>query len=92
MFKFVSCSAIYMLKAFIDKGIPKRSIEAKLFGGANVLASPPGRESVGAQNLKTAMAFIKENGLRLVSQDTGGKKGRTLYFYSDTGEVLLKKH
>jgi len=91
-FKYVACSARYMLESFLNKGISKNAIEVKLFGGANVLNTKGGRETVGEQNIRVAMGFIAKNRLNLVGKDIGGELGRTMYFYSDTGEVLLRTH
>ncbi len=44
------------------------------------------------QNLKIAHKMLKCFDLTISSKNIGGEIGRTLYFYSDTGEVLLKEN
>jgi chemotaxis protein CheD len=91
-FKFVTCSAQYMLEQFNQYGIQNREIEVKLFGGANVFQTNGTAKTIGSQNLKVAMEFIQKYNLHLVNQHIGGKTGITIYFHSHTGKVFLKKH
>jgi len=67
--------------------------EVKLFGGADVLV-PSGRTngslSVGRQNVDAALQVIERLGLRLTSFDTGGERGRKIFFCSGTGEVFMR--
>lgn len=67
--------------------------EAKLFGGANVLVTgrrPDNSASVGTQNVEAALRAIERLGLRLTAFDTGGDRGRKLFFCSATGEVYMR--
>ena len=89
--KYVSCSTQYMLQQFTTMGIKKNEIEVKLFGGANVLGFSGEKKTVGEQNIEAAYNIIKENRLNLVSEDVGGDLGRTIYLYTDSGKVLVKK-
>lgn len=91
-FKFVTCSAQYMLEQFNQYGIQNREIEVKLFGGANVFQTNGTAKTVGSQNLEAALKFIQKHNLNLVSKYIGGKTGITIYFHSHTGKVFLKKH
>jgi chemotaxis protein CheD len=87
--KFVSCSFIYMLKILENFNIPKNQIIVKIFGGANVIPLKGSGITVGEENVKTAYQFIERNNLKLVSSCVGGDKGRTLYLYTETGDVYL---
>jgi len=66
--------------------------DAKLFGGAAVLLA--GGEgpaaSVGGRNVAAALRVIERLGLNLVAFDTGGERGRKIFFNSCTGEVYLR--
>jgi chemotaxis protein CheD len=50
-----------------------------------------GIESVGNQNVKTAEEVILSEGLSILKIDIGGLQGRKILFYTDTGDVLLKR-
>lgn len=93
-FKYVECSIRRMIERFGELGIDRNEIEVKLFGGSDILSSPSpsGRtKTIGHQNIESALAIIEAEGLNLVSSDLGGSTGRKLFFYTHTGEVLLKR-
>jgi chemotaxis protein CheD len=69
-------------------------IEAKLFGGADVLNSgvhSEGAPSVGRQNIAAALQALEKLGLKVSAADTGGIQGRKLFFYSHSGEVFVRQ-
>jgi chemotaxis protein CheD len=88
--KYMECSIHRMLERFDSLNIRRRDIEVKVFGGADMFASWKSM-SVGKQNIETAMKIIKNEGLNVSASDVGGTKGRKIYFYTHTGEVLLKR-
>ena len=93
-FKYVDQSIYYMLKTFEKAGIKRHELDVKVFGGSERLfaASKNGSGiSVGRSNVKMAFDIIEQEKLKLIAFDVGGNKGRKLYFYSDTGEIFLKK-
>lgn len=91
-FKYATCSIRYMYDQFVARGISSNEITVKLFGGASVLENVPDTINVGEENVRVARQVLQEYDLKLVRKDVGGQRGRTLYFYSDTGEVFMKKH
>lgn len=92
-FKYVDCAFRYMLQQFRALGARAGEIQAKLFGGASLFSAEGGAGSlsVGSKNVKTAMALIRREGIKLAASDTGGKVGRKILFHTDTGEVFLKR-
>lgn len=48
------------------------------------------KATVGTQNVIKAIDIIKKEGLIISSSEVGGIRGRKIYFYTGTGEVLLK--
>jgi len=93
-FKYVACSIRQMAGVFDGHGIPRKEIEVKCFGGADMFARKtvqPEVLSVGRQNILTAEKIIAGSGLALRAMDVGGLRGRKVLFYTDTGEVLLKR-
>lgn len=93
-FKYVDSSLRHMLEHFDRLGIDRKEIDVKLFGGADMFeAAPfPSRSmTVGRQNIQAAFDNLRQEGLRIVVSDVGGRQGRKLLFYSHTGEVLLKR-
>jgi len=90
--KYVECSIWLMLKEFQARGIHNSEIEAKLFGGSDMFdAHEGGVGSVGSQNSAKACQMLEHESIRIVSSDVGGPRGRKIFFYTHTGEVLLKR-
>ena len=68
-------------------------MEAKVFGGAEVLANPNGSPAmkVGERNIAIADFTLKEFNIPLVARCVGGKNGFKLIYKTHTGEVLLRR-
>ncbi len=93
-FKYVDSAIKCMLRKFSSYGIGSGEIDAKLFGGADMfsfrkeLVQPA---TVGRLNINKARQVIEAEGIHLIASDVGGSVGRRIYFYTHTGEVLLKR-
>jgi chemotaxis protein CheD len=93
-FKYVDCSIRKMVRLFERRKVTRNEIEVKYFGGADMFlrqAHVPGNVSVGNQNVETADRIIIGEGLSILKRDVGGVQGRKIFFYTDTGEVYLKR-
>jgi len=89
-FKFTDCAVTYMLNRFKLLGIENKDIEVKIFGGADTLMSRSSN-SIGTQNVKTALHILGKAKLRVIAADVGDSFGRKLVFFSHTGEAFLKR-
>lgn len=95
-FRFVDCSVHYMVDVMAkQQKIACPEIVVKLFGGANVFKPESGRveqfrTSVGNQNVTAAKACLAKYGLKVSVEKIGGVNGLKLFFYTHTGDVLLK--
>lgn len=92
-FRYVDTAVTVMYERL--RNISKQSLDfqVKLFGGANMLNTGNGSTgpmTVGQQNVEAALQAIKALGLTLVASDTGGDRGRKIFFNSTTGEVLMR--
>ncbi|MBF0125659.1 MAG: chemotaxis protein CheD [Magnetococcales bacterium] len=93
---YVSCSLEFMLAYFDQKGVPRQELEVKLFGGALMFNSPgismdAPMLSMGQRNIDTAMEFIRSRRLHLTASDIGGPWARQIQFFTDSGEIRLKR-
>jgi chemotaxis protein CheD len=83
-----------MLANFLQQGYLAQSIEARLFGGGDVISRDTSLSSshvtIGQQNNQMALQQIEQSGLTLISRDAGGPTGRKLVFYSGSGNAYLK--
>jgi chemotaxis protein CheD len=83
-----------MLERFKSLGIDMKQVQVKLFGGADVLEYERGDfrpVTVGQQNSKKALELVEAQGLKIKASNLGGSEGLKIFFYTDTGKVLVKK-
>lgn len=94
-FHFVDSSIAYMVEVLGNQQKTNPGdLEAKLFGGANVLAlgsrTRKKGSTVGDQNIEAARSSLRDHGVPIVVERVGGDRGCKLIFYANTGEVLLR--
>lgn len=90
--RHVDGAIITLLNQMTQLGSRHEWLEIKLFGGGNVLGeSISQRLGVGEQNVARAKALLQELNLSLKAVDTGGMRGRKLFFNSGTGDVFIRK-
>ncbi|MEO5347498.1 MAG: chemotaxis protein CheD [Magnetococcus sp. YQC-9] len=91
----VYCSLDFMLAWFDTRGVPRSELEVKLFGGAMMFNNPimtgGTNLGMGKRNVDTAMEFIRSKRLHLTASDVGGPWARQIVFFTDTGEIRLKR-
>lgn len=71
-----------------------KDLVVKLFGGAQVLVvseSATTGQTVGDQNVAQAEAMLASLGLVLSARDTGGVRGRKLFFCTQSGDVYMRR-
>ncbi len=90
--KFADTGMDELLKRVLAKGAKKEKLVAKIAGGAQMFSvnknSPMLR--VGERNVEAVKKKLKEMGIRLIAEDTGDSYGRTVIFYPETGEYLIR--
>lgn len=75
----------------LKAGSRKVDLVAKVFGGASVLRLASGPTKIPKGNVDFALAFLKKENLPVVANDTGGILPRKIFFFAQTGKVLLKR-
>lgn len=81
-------AAIEMLiEEMVDLGAQESRLQAKIYGGANVIAVSFSGSAIGQRNIELAERELAQRGIRIVEKDVGGESGRTLKFNSHTFEV-----
>lgn len=80
----------YMLRQADLRGISRDALMVKIFGAADMFFIHNGRESIGRKNIREIDRLVGEFGLKVAYRDVGGRKGRKLYFMTDTGVVMYK--
>ena len=80
-----------LVRMMVNQGSRVEDLEAQIFGGGSRRISE-GR-SIGYRNVRMAHKILKKFGIPVVSEDTGGIKGRRVLFHTMTNEtVVMKTH
>lgn len=89
--KYVDSAIEISIEALENLGGDKRNMVAKIAGGAQIFKHMTLENlMIGERNLEVAKEILKEQGIRIISEDTGGTSGRTLYFFVNDGRLLVK--
>jgi len=79
-----------LIEKMINLGSSHENIKAKIFGGAEVLEVEKVTFNIGLRNIELAIEFLAEKRIPIISSSVGGKFGRKILYFSETGEVRLK--
>ena len=93
----VSMSARYgtyameiLINQLIKMGAQRTSMEAKVFGGGNVLRGFTSN-NIGESNANFVIEYLHNEGVRVAAEDMLGVHPRKIYYFPRTGKVLVKK-
>ncbi|RLG56764.1 MAG: chemotaxis protein CheD [Candidatus Hydrothermarchaeota archaeon] len=65
-------------------------LTAKIAGGANMFSFSNSEATIGERNVMAVKEALKENKVKLIGEDIGGKIGRTMKFDLSTGRVIIR--
>lgn len=88
--KYGNISIPKLIKGMQNAGCKIDDIQAKLFGGANVINVNREEMMIGRKNILIAQEMLKEYRIRVVANDVGGARGRRIYMQSHTGKIMLR--
>ena len=92
--KYADTGIPFLIEEMVKNGAKKRNIVAKLVGGAKMFSF--GEENsvmnIGKRNSEAAKEILKTEGIKIVAEDIGKDFGRTMRFYSETGDVLVTSY
>ncbi len=71
-------------------GSKHEDLQAKLFGGGEMMDTGNSRTMIGERNIRLARLMLEERKISVIASSTGGKRGRKIIFFTDTGEVRHK--
>ena len=81
-----------LIEETLALGSRRRDLQAKVFGGARVLGTSEADSThLGARNVEVAREILAHEGIRVVAEDVGGKKGRKLIFRTADGSVEVRR-
>ena len=79
-----------LINHLLKMGANRARFEAKVFGGGNVLRGMT-VNNVGQRNAEFVLDYLETEQIPVVAQDLLGEFPRKVYFFPDTGRVLVKK-
>jgi chemotaxis protein CheD len=77
-----------LINEILKRGGHKSRLEVKVFGGGKIYDSAL---DVGANNAAWALEYLEREGLRPITTDLGDLYPRKVYYFTESGRVLLKK-
>ena len=93
----VSMSARYgtfameiLINQLIKMGARRETMEAKVFGGGNVLRGFS-VNNIGESNANFVMEYLHNEGIRVAAEDMLGVYPRKIYYFPASGKVMVKK-
>ncbi|MEM0912596.1 MAG: chemoreceptor glutamine deamidase CheD [Pseudomonadota bacterium] len=85
---------VYAMEVLINHmlklGVSRHRLEAKIFGGGNVLKQLTG-SNVGEQNAAFVIEYLQTENIPVTAKDLLGDYPRKVYFFPMTGEVKVRK-
>lgn len=90
--KFADTGIEELVKQMTLAGAMSSRLQAKIAGGAQMFAfqSKSDLMCVGERNVEASKAKLRQLGIPLLAEDTGLNYGRTVVFYPETGEFLIR--
>jgi len=90
--KFADTGIEEMVRQVVGAGASRAGLKSKIAGGAQMFAFSSENDllRVGARNVDAVKEKLNELKIPIVAEDTGNSYGRTIEFYPETCELLVK--
>ena len=79
-----------LINQVLKAGARRENLEAKVFGGGNVLQGFTSI-NVGERNARFVRDYLRDVNIRILAEDLNDIHPRKVYFFPETGKVLVKK-
>ncbi|MGX8702366.1 chemotaxis protein CheD [Caproiciproducens sp.] len=91
-FRFADTCIPEMLLQMEKLGCNRRRITAKIAGGAKMfeVADDSSFGNIGQRNVSEVKNTLNKLQIRICAEDTGLNYGRTVYFYTEDGRMVVK--
>ncbi|SDL60657.1 chemotaxis protein CheD [Halarsenatibacter silvermanii] len=91
--KYADTGLPLLVEEMEKKGASRRRFEAKIAGGASMFSvSENSSLDVGRRNIKKVESVLDDLNIDILGKDVGENFGRTMEFYTSTGEVIITSH
>lgn len=90
--KFADTGIHELMNKLIKMGASKTSMVAKIAGGAQMFAFQSNNEMlrVGERNVEATKQILQSLKIPIIAEDTGLNYGRTVEFYPESGELIVR--
>lgn len=90
--KFADSAIPILIEKMQKQGCRKQNIVAKIAGGASMFnfSDKSIISDIGKRNSEAVKRALKDIGIPIIAEDTGGDKGRTMILEASSGKVTLK--
>lgn len=85
--RYGSASMEQLINRVLSAGGTRKDLEVKIFGGGRVLSS---LSDIGARNITFVREFLRKEGLKIASEDTGDTCSRHVHYFPRTGRVRVR--
>ena len=79
-----------LINELLKRGASRKRLEAKVFGGANVLKGFTSNP-VGTRNADFVLAYLAAERIPVVAEDLRGIHPRKVFFFPQTGKVMVNR-
>ncbi|MEJ5256662.1 MAG: chemoreceptor glutamine deamidase/glutamate methylesterase CheD [Fervidobacterium sp.] len=86
--KFADTGIDLVIEEMVKMGASRGRLEAKIAGGASMFQSAM---DIGARNTQAVRNALQRNGVRILAEDTGGNKARSIEYDIESGKLLVRK-
>ncbi len=76
-----------LINGMLKLGAQKSRLEAKMFGGGNVIKNSA---MIGTKNIHFVKEFLQNEGIRIAAEDVGGGLPRRIHYFPDTGRTMMR--
>lgn len=92
IYKFADTGIQELVRQMEAAGAKRSRMVAKLAGGAQMFAFQNNNDlvRVGDRNVEASKKKLKELGIPILAEDTGKSYGRTVIFYPETGDYVIR--
>jgi chemotaxis protein CheD len=90
--KFADTATSALLDGMERLGSTKFSITATVVGGASMFEFSATSLNIGERNVAAVKDLLRELGIRIEHEETGGKVGRSVYYWPEgKGRLIIKR-
>lgn len=90
--KFADTGIDELIRQVVKCGASRSALVAKIAGGSQMFAFNSNNDMlrVGERNVEATKQKLQELKIPIIAEDTGSNYGRTIEFYPENGELLIK--